>query len=225
MEIIALNAQKRTRIGKEANKKIRAELNLPGVIYGEAKENILTEVDYKEFHTILHNQGGTNVILSIVLDEGDEKETVVVREIQFDPVTHTLLHIDFQRILLDKVAHFSVPTRGAGSSIGVKSGGILEHHTREFEIRCLPADIPDFIEIDVTNLDVGDSIRLGEISLPDNIELLSSKDTVVFAVIAPKAVVVEEEVEEGEEGALEEPELVGSKEEKEEEEEQQSSKK
>lgn len=209
MEILLLKANKRGGKGKELNKKLRSKGSIPAVIYGEGKDNLLAEVDYKELYQILHIQKGGNVILSLKMEDSGEEENVVLREVQRHPVSHKLLHADFHRISLNKKSHFFVQVQSVGSAEGVKAGGIIEHHTREIEIKCLPLELPKSFDVDITHLKIGDSIHVKEVTVPPGIEIISSPDTVLFSIIAPKA--VEVPVVAAEEEAAAEPELITSK--------------
>ena len=148
--------------------------------------------------------------------DGKQEKKCVIREIQFDPLNAKPIHIDLMGILLTEKVTVSVPIHLNGTPVGVKNaGGILQHVVREIEILCLPTDIPPHIEVDVTDLDIGDSIHLSDISM-DKIELTGEQEMVIATVSAPR-IVEEEVVEEEEEEVSAEPEVISKAEETEEE--------
>ncbi len=205
-----LNLETRKDTGKEISRKLRREGRLPGIFYFHGKENIPFSVNRKELSTLLSGESG---LLDVIFD-GKDKKKCVVREIQFDPLTNAPIHVDFLGITLTEKITVPVQIQLIGVPSGVKNeGGILQQHAREIEVECLPTDIPEHIEIDVTDLNIGDSIHASSISM-DKVKILADDDMVIANVGAPR--IVEEEVpaeigEEEMEG--EEPEVVGRKEE------------
>ncbi len=201
-----LNLETRKGTGKGISRRLRREGRLPGIFYFRGAENIPFSVNKKELSTLLGSESG---LLNVVFDGKDQKKCIV-REIQFDPLTNAPIHIDFLGITLTEKITVSVPIQLVGVPNGVKNeGGILQHHAREIEVECLPTDIPERIEIDVTELNIGDSIHSSSISL-DKVKILADDDMVIANVGAPR--VIEEEVPEAigeEEAEAVEPEVVG----------------
>lgn len=211
MEKIVLKAQSRSLSGKGPNRRLRAEGKVPAILYGgEGQPQSLTLSEHalkmalKQTHTMMTlNYEGAEMI-------------VMVGEIQRDPLSNALVHVDLTRVQAGHEVHAHLEVIGQGAPIGVREGGVLERPVREVEIRCLPKDLPEKIEIDITNLQVNESIKAGDLSLGEGIHLVTDPDTLLFHVAVPKAA-VEAAAEEAEEEA--QPELVGKKKEDEGEEE------
>ncbi len=210
MEIVSLKAEVREKTGKEYAKKIRNEGKLPAIIYGEGKESISLIVSKKDIEAILKSEHGANQILE--LSYGKKKETAIIYEIQHDYLGKEMLHVDFKRISMDKPVDITVRIVLKGEPVGVKvENGFLDFVTREVEISCLPNDIIDEIEVDVSELHAGQSIKLGDIQIDEEkYSLVTPPDTVIVTIEKERGEAKEEE--EAEEEAVEEAEG-GSKEE------------
>ncbi len=208
MEVVALKADLREKKGKEYAKKIRKEGKLPAVLYGEEKESVSLLVSRKDIENILKSEHGTNQILE--LQYGKDKETVIIYDIQYDYLGKDMLHVDFKRISMDKPVDIEVRIVLKGEPVGVKiENGFLDFVTREIEVSCLPKDIIDEIEIDVTNLHAGQSIKVEDIELDkEKYSILTPPDTVIVTIEKERGAeeAEEEEVEEeaGEEEKAEE---------------------
>ncbi len=214
-EELKLNVETREDTGTSAVRKLRREKKIPGVYYMHGQKNILVSIPRTELHGIW---GHETTLLEIVFDGKDSKKAVI-RDIQYDPIKGLPIHVDLMGIRMTEKLTLSVPVEIIGTSKGVKdSGGVLQQFLREAEIECLPADIPESIAVDVSELEIGDSIHLGDLDTGKFI-FLSDPETLVVTVTPPRLVEEEEEeeeLEEGEEGA--EPEVIGQKSEEEEEE-------
>jgi large subunit ribosomal protein L25 len=191
MEVI-LEASTRTRFGKNEAGRQRREGRLPSVLYGgTASEGGKPEaksitVDPKSLMKILHSQSGANTLITLKLD--DESPKVMLKEFQLDPVSHHLLHADFYRVAMDKMITVTVPIVLKGEAPGVKQqGGLLDFVHREIDIECLPADIPESIEVDVSGLMLNQSIRLREITESMTWKPVSEPEIMLVHVVAPKA--------------------------------------
>ena len=191
MEAI-LEATIRASRGKNEARRTRREGRVPGVLYGTAGDASRTEakviaVEPKALLKILHSQSGANTLISLKLDgEGDAR--VLVKEYQIDPVTHQLLHADFYRINMNRALQVTIPVVVKGEPKGVKQqGGILEFIRREIEIECLPADIPEHVEVDVSELMLHQGIRVREIATDAKWKPLSDPEMMIVHVISPKA--------------------------------------
>jgi large subunit ribosomal protein L25 len=187
MEAI-LEATTRDTFGKNEARRTRREGRVPAVLYGGAnREATPIAVEPKALLRILHSDSGANTLISLkVAGVGDTK--VLVRDYQIDPVTHVVLHADFYRVAMDKMLQVTVPIVVKGEPKGVKiQGGILEFVRREIEIECLPADIPENVEVDVSELMVHDGIRVRDIAANRRWKALSDGDTMLVHVILPKA--------------------------------------
>ena len=185
MAIVSLEGQVRPGTGKGPARSARRAGMIPGVIYGAGETPTALAVPKKEFELALKTaHAGGNVIVAIKLDGAAEK-TAIIREVQRDPITHDILHLDFHHISLTEKVTVEVTVHLVGTPDGVKNGGgILEHITRTIEIECLPTQIPQHLEADVTALAIGDSIHVRDLNVP-NAEVLSDPDTTIATVVPP----------------------------------------
>ena len=215
MATVELKAKTREEKGKGSARKARAEGFVPAVLYGEGEEPQKLVIDGKDFHTVVHTKARENVILDLKIEGARQGEVkAIIREIQFHPVRREILHVDFQHISMTKEITVSVPIRIVGESIGVKTNdGILEVILREVEVECLPANIPDGIEVDVTELDIGHSLQVKDLHV-ENARITSDMDSTVLLIGAP-TVVEEPKVAVAEEGEEEKPAEEGAEEKKE----------
>lgn len=207
MKEILLEAKRRSKTGKEIAKKLRKEGLIPAVLYGLGEEPLPLQIDSKSLLAILRAGRGENVIITLNINgDQNEKKQVLIREIQHHPVLGDILHVDFQHILLTKKVSVRVPIHLTGLPEGVhKDGGILQHALRELEIECLPTDIPEKVELDVSTLKIGDSIHVRDIKL-EKVEILSDPEGSIASVVPPT--VFKEEVVPAAEEAKE-PEVIG----------------
>ena len=186
-----LEAVRRDRFGRNEAGRLRREGRIPAVLYGgaEAKTESLA-VDPKELMRILHSDSGVNTLISLKLDgAGDTR--VLVRQYQLDPVYHKLLHADFYRVAMDKLLEFTVPIHLTGEAKGIKAqGAIVDFVNRDVVIECLPADIPEHITVDVTELMLHDGIRVRDLPPSEKWKAVSEPDTLIVHLVALK---VEEE--------------------------------
>jgi large subunit ribosomal protein L25 len=214
MEMIELTARVRSQTGKKGARQCRAKGLVPGILYGSGDVSAAIAVEPRNLDRALHTHAGSNVIIKLAVEErGGEPVTVVVKELQVDPVKGTMRHVDFCRISLDKKIHASVPFKIVGEAPGVKKGGVLEHALWELDIESLPLNIPDYIEVDVNDLNIGDSLLVSSLKVPEGIKVLNEPDVAVVSIIAPRIEAAVEAPAAPVEGA--EPEVVGAKTEKE----------
>ena len=207
MAVISMPAEKRDGLGKGGARKARAAGKIPGVLYGHGETPMAVSVVARTFQLALQKHKGGNAIVNLALDGGTEV-TALIRDVQYDPITHHVLHLDFQHISLTEKVEVEVTVHLAGIPVGVKDGGgILEHITRSVEVRCLPTSIPAALEVDVTRLNIGESVHARDIVVQD-FELLSDPDTTIATVVAPTVI---EETATAEGGAAAEPEVVTAK--------------
>jgi len=187
-----LEATKRETRGKNAARRVRAEGRIPAVVYGDKAGAAVIAVDPKTLLRILHSESGVNTLISLKF-EGEGDTRVLVRDYQVDPVTQKPLHVDFYRIAMDKKLRVTVPVQLKGEPKGVKAqGGILDFVSRDIEVECLPADIPEHIDIDVSELLLNQGIRVRDLPEHPKWKVLTEPDTMVVHVVTPKAEVVEE---------------------------------
>jgi large subunit ribosomal protein L25 len=198
-----LTARIRKNKGKGAAKKLRKMAQVPAVFYGPKTESVMLAVDYPELERLLKQGSGENVILDLQVqsDQGTETHKAIIKDILMDPVKDIFLHADFYEISMDKEITVDVPIRLINTPVGVTEGGVLQHIRRKLNISCLPGKMIDVLEVDVSDLAIGDSIHIDDIDLPEGIISLEEEHLTVATVAAPS---VAEEVEEE---AIEEEEL------------------
>ena len=182
-----LEAVSRNRFGKNEAGRIRREGQIPAVVYGEAHAAESVSVNPKDLLRILHSESGANTLISLKIDgKGDHR--VLVKEYQLHPVEQNLLHADFYLVAMDKVLRVTVPVHLTGVAKGIKEqGGIVDFVHREIVMECLPADIPEHITIDVTELMLHDGVRVRDIDTGGKWKPISEADMLIVHVIAPKA--------------------------------------
>ena len=208
MEQLDLKAQVRKTTGKGLARALRREGRIPAVLYGPKTDSMMLSIDFKEFEQIVRKANVGSVLLNLQIQNGETlTRPAMIKELQTNPVSGAFLHIDFYEIDMQRKINVSVPVVTRGKSAGVEEGGLLQIVRREIELFCLPTAIPESIEVDISDLTIGDSIHVREITLPGDVELPEDIDFTIITVLAPKVeeeVVEEEELEEGEEAAEEE---------------------
>ena len=202
MRTIDLPVQARQRQTKNANRRMRRAGQLPGILYGGKGEARPLSVDMTHFGRIIDTIHGMT-IFNLQFDGKKTTEQAIIRELQRDPVYDTnLIHIDFYRIETDKPIVVELPIHGVGGvPEGVKVGGVLETLTRRVTAKCLPLEVPDAIEIDVSELLIGQSLHVSDLKAPEGVEFMSEPGTAIFIVAAPRT--EEEEVKPEDEEAVE----------------------
>ena len=201
-----LTARIRKSKGKGAAKKLRKMAQIPAVFYGPKTEPVMLAVDYPELKRLLKQGSSDNVILDLQVqsDQGTETRKAMLKDLLIDPIKDIYLHADFYEISMDKEITVDVPIRLVNSPVGVTDGGILQHIKRELKISCLPGKMINVLEMDVSGLDIGDSLHVEDIDLPEGILSLDEGDLTIATVAAPAVAeeaeeeVIEEELAEGE---------------------------
>lgn len=212
MKTVPLKVIERQALGKQAVKKIREAKRIPAVVYGSGIKPTPIEIGADDFLRVIHTKAGENVIIQLAISGSKNFEkTVVIKEIQHEPITDAVQHVDFNVISLTEKIKVKVPLQVKGEPPGVKEGGVLDVVHHEIEVECLPTNIPERLEADISALKIGDTIHIKELGFPKGVVPQLPEDEVVVTIHAPKA----EEVAAPEEAPTE-PELVG-KEKKEEE--------
>ena len=215
MERIKLNAHMREEKGTNRVKKIREKGQIPAVLYkmGELTKNI--KVEKRSLHDVLHTKAGENVIIDLVIEDKMKKaRPVMIKEIQYHPIKDTVLHVDFNEISLTKEIKVNVPIATKGEADAVtKEGGTVEHIMWEVEVECLPTNIPEKIEIDISELKIGDAIHIKDLTVGSGIKILNDPELTVISGEPPHVEAPAEEVPA--EDAATEPEVItkGKKEE------------
>ncbi len=205
-----LTAHKREITGKGAARKLRRDNQIPAVFYGPKSAPIKLAVDYAEMQGLMKNTSSGQTIIGLQIKSNGESDTktVMLKELQVDPIKDIYLHADFYEISMDQEVTIDVPIRLMGIPQGVTDGGVLQHIRRQLSISCLPDKLVEAFEIDVSELNIGDSLHISDIALPEGITSMDEEHLTVAVVAAPTVVVEEEpeeeeEIEEGEEGAAE----------------------
>lgn len=196
MEKIKVEVEKRADTGKRARNALRSAGYIPATLYGKGFESLSLQVKGEGLAAILKDRAATNLLLELSV-AGDKRlhPTVLIRQMQRDPITRQVLNIDFHRISMDQPVQTVVPLSFVGEPVGVHHGGLLEHIRDQVELSCLPEAIPDTIEVDITNLDFNEHISAQQVSLPEGVKMITHAEELIVAV-RPKPVQVEEEVPE-----------------------------
>jgi large subunit ribosomal protein L25 len=192
MEELRIQAEKRVETGKGPARRARRQGSIPAILYGRDTEPLALYISAKEWRSIA-GHARSNAVFTMAVKGGDaaEERPVMVKNIQREPVDHTILHVDFLQISMERAVQVEVPIHLVGIPVGAVKGGVVEQHLRTAMIESLPGQIPEKIEVDISGLDIGDSIHVREISLP-GIKLLDSPDVAVVGITPPEA---EEKVE------------------------------
>lgn len=206
MKELNLTVEKRSETGKGVNRRLRQTGDIPAVVYGPETDPIPVKVNYQKLYRTMHGASMSTIINLEI--EGDDvpARKVLIRDIQKDPITGSLVHLDFHHIPMDKPITLTIPVRTVGIPLGVKTfGGIVQYIRREIEISCLPTNIPDDIEIDISELNIGESIHVSDIDLPE-VDIITDSARTLITVAAPTVIKTaaeeaEGEAAEGEEGA------------------------
>ena len=214
MAMHALKGARRSDVGKGVARKLRQAGSIPAVYYGRGEDPIPLTVGLKDLEDVIERSEGSNVIVDLKVDgDGAGDRKALIREIQRDPVGGTILHLDLQHISLTETITVEIPVVLVGMPIGVKDGGgIVEHLLREVEVECLPTNIPSRIEIDVSALNIGDSIHVSDLKA-EQVTIVTEAGRTIATVVPPTVL---EEVKPAEEAVAVEPELVKEKKETEE---------
>lgn len=193
MKPVPLTAKIRTQAGRAGARAVRRTGHIPGVIYGRNTQPLNLEINAHDFEKLVHHSVSENMLVDLTL-EGDSRprRLALVREVQHHPLTGQVLHVDLHEVAEDERVTVFVPVETVGEAIGVKTGGgVLEHLVFKLKVRALPKDLPEVITLDVSHLNVGQAIHIGDITPPPGTEVLGDKSIAVVAVAAPRA---EEEV-------------------------------
>jgi large subunit ribosomal protein L25 len=209
-----LNAARRTETGKGAARSLRRDGRIPGVVYGHGEDTLSISLDAHDFGKLISGISVENTILELKID-GAADSRALIREVQWHPYKPVILHVDLYQVHAGEKVHLEIPVRVEGNPLGVRDqGGVLQQVRHELSIECLPKDIPERITLDVSELEIGDSIHVRDIEVP-GATILAEGDLTLVTVVPPTLAKVEDE--EPEEGVIE-PEVVGAAPEEEEEE-------
>ena len=205
MEETIINARIRHETGKGAARKLRRDNEIPAIFYGPDSEPLMLAVNYADLRGILKGASGENTILGLQIksESGSERKTVILKELQSHPIKDTVFHADFYEISMDKELTVDIPIHLLNIPVGVTNGGVLQHLKRTLSVSCLPGNLIDALELDVSGLEIGDSLHVSDLALPDGIKSLDEETVTVTTVAAPTVKAEEAEVEEAEEEAIE----------------------
>jgi large subunit ribosomal protein L25 len=194
LERIELQTTVRKTTGNSPARSLRRSGHIPAVLYGPKTDPVLLSVNIKDLEQVFKQGNVSQVILNLVIQNGEKiTKAAMIKELQTHPISGNFIHIDFYEIDMKRKIKVMVPVITKGHAVGVENGGMLDIVRRELELLCLPGDIPEAIEIDISDLDIGDAIHIEDIPLGENIEISADVNFTVVTVLTPKA---EEEVEE-----------------------------
>ena len=187
MARMQLSSKLRTDFRKSVTKQLRREGAIPATVYGKGLDSVSVAVPAEEFHELLKTPGGRLSIIELSVEGMKSKKplTVMIQEIQRDPISKDPIHLDLHQIKMDEEVTAHVPVRLVGEAPGIKMGGIMEHFVREIEIKALPDRVPTHIDVDVSGLELADSIHVGDLALPEGVECHTAAEGVVATVRQP----------------------------------------
>ncbi len=207
MQKVVLKAEKRAEIGKGGARNLRRHGMLPAVLYAAGSSTPI-KIQGKEISKLMASGGGEHVLINIELSDdkrGKKDHWALVKDYQLDPIRNELLHVDFLEISLEKKIKITIPVMITKEPMGIKKGGIMQQLMRDIEIECLPTQIPDGIEVDVSSLDIGHSLHVSDLAVKEGIKIISDPKEVILTVTAP---VVEEVAPVAAAEVVTEPELI-----------------
>jgi len=208
MDTMQLNSEIRVQTGKGAARRLRTAGKLPAILYGAETDPIMLAMDYSELKKTLRGRAAENIIFDLTIngEKKSQSKKVMIKEIQRDPVKRDYLHIDLFEISMAKELEVDIPIDLLNTPVGVEQGGVLQHTRREVKAACLPEDLVDRIEVDVSGLDIGQSLHIRDISFPPGLRPLDDENLAIVTVVAPTVTAEVEEGEEVEEAEVEETE-------------------
>jgi len=207
MAEIVLEVSRRQTTGKETAKKLRRDGKLPAGVYGGHRDPVSITVDAKALSDLIRKSDhGVRSVFLLKMADSDQKRHAMIKDLVVDPISRKMQHVDFVRVVMDEKVRVAVPVHAEGTAAGVKLGGMLDFQIREIHVECLPGQIPDEIKVDVTELNIGDVVRIADLKLPEGAKVLEEEEKVVLSVHGRRA--EEEPVAAEEEVVAAEPELV-----------------
>ncbi len=193
MAEVTLEVSRREGTGKEKAKKLRRDGQVPAVVYGGHRESVAVVVDRKTVAELIQkSQHGVRSIFLLKMSGTDQQRHAMIKDIQIDPISLKMIHIDFVRVMMDENVRVNVPVHLTGTALGVKEGGILDWQIRELHVECLPNAIPDSIDVDINEVGMHQYVRVSDLKLPDGVRVFEDLERVVVGVTHARAEVVEE---------------------------------
>jgi large subunit ribosomal protein L25 len=191
-----LTAEERQGTGKGVARKLRADGRVPGILYGRNTDPVPISVDSRDLFHVLHTEAGSNVLVD--LEVGGSEHLVMPWEVQQDHIHNRFVHVDFLALSRDQTIAVDVPVQQVGEAPGVQQGGVVDHHLFELHVECLPQDVPDAIEADVSSLELNDNLHVSDLVPPTGVTILTDPEELVLAVVIPAVLKTEAELGEGE---------------------------
>ena len=182
MQKVLIEAQKRNKIDKASRSALRKEGKVPAIYYSKHHEPLPIQISERAIHPLVFTAKTHLITLNV---EGHEELDCIIKDVQFDPTTEKIVHLDLLGLKKGEKIQLELPVQLLGTAIGIKEGGILQHTLHKVQIECLPIDIPEHLEIDVTNLKLGDAIHISDLSF-ENLAILNNPGLIVVSVIHPK---------------------------------------
>ena len=183
-----LQAEKRDVKGTTASKRLRRAGVVPAVIYGSNQREYMIQLNSKSFFDVARKQASQNFIVNLEIEGAQEKSKLaIVQDIQRDPLNGSLIHVDFRAVSETDTIFATVPIQTLGEPVGVKAGGLLEQVIREIEVSCRPADLPETIQNDVSGLEIGDSLKVADLNIPEGVSIKMDGDVIVALVVQTRA--------------------------------------
>jgi large subunit ribosomal protein L25 len=199
-----LKAERRDGTGKGVARRLRAAGRVPAVLYGHGEDPVVLSVSALDLLHLFHASHGATMLVDLEID--GKAQLAIPREVQRDHIHSTFVHVDFLAVNRNETVRLTVEVHEVGEAPGVKLGGVIEHHLREVEVECLPNDVPEEIVADIGSLEIGDMLRVGDISAPDGVTILSDPEAPIISIITPAALRTEVDLSTpGAEGAEAEP--------------------
>src|SRR6202023_3068596 len=186
---VKLKAEKRTVIGRNAIKKIKKDGLVPGIVYGSQSEPMPLQVEARELTNVLAHASSEHVLVELEIADGSQSTNrlALIQEVQHHPLKRQLLHVDFHAVSATEKIISEVPIEAFGEALGVRTfGGLLEYSLRSLEVECFPQDLPDIVRVDVTNLNIGESLHVRDVPLPSGVEAITDGDLTVVSVVASR---------------------------------------
>ncbi len=202
-----ISAKIRSNFGKGASRSLRRNGQVPAILYGPKADTVALQVETKSFTKSLLNMQRRNAVFHLDIEgaEASAKRSVMVKEVQTNPITDVLVHADFYEISLDVPTELQVQVAVKGNAKGIEQGGELHMHSNTIALKGLILDMPDSIEVDVADIEIGGRVTFGEVIIPEGLELISNEKTTLLSIQLPSASADEDEEEDLEEEAVEEP--------------------
>ena len=182
----SLTAHTRKRSGSGALNSLRREGLIPAVVYGKSQENVNVRLKTKDVETVLHHSAAEQILVNLTIEDLNETKLALIQAVQHDPLSGSIIHLDFHAVREDEMIHANIPLELVGDAAGVKAGGLLEHLVHTLEIHCLPKDLPETIRVDVTNVALGGNLHVRDIVLPEGVSTHLDGDIIVALVSEPK---------------------------------------